>query len=163
MDGAAATSFGFGVCAGSDLVTELPRSRLVGLRQKGFTPAAGRQERGWSAVGEGRKGFAPVTLALHSCRSWAPRNRMLVGWVYLHVRRTSVAPCCTHAHTYTHSCHPARWFWGERRASSFDILNVLLKYRRGFERERERSKHAEGLVLHFEEKAKEKEGCWFTV
>lgn len=41
MDGISVA--GFVVCAGGDLVTELVRSRLVGLWQKGFTPAATRQ------------------------------------------------------------------------------------------------------------------------
>lgn len=156
MDGAAAPGLGFGLCAGGDLVTELLRSRLVGLRQKGFTPAAGRQRAADPAVSEGeRKRFAAVTLALHSRRSGAATGRMWARrCIYMRGGRHSLH--AAHTHVHTRRCHLAQCVEESARVASQRSKPILLEYRRGLEREKHASRGF-GSVLYKKRQKKSRE------
>lgn len=134
MDGAAAPGFGFGLCAGGDLVTELLRSRLVGLRQKGFTPAAGRQRAADPQSAKEREKDSPLSLWLFT---HAAVEQRLTG-----CGSAAVFTCedVTRSTPRTRRCHFAQCFEENARIASQRSKQILLEYRRGLEREKQTSR-----------------------
>lgn len=100
--------FGFGLCAGGDLVTELLRPRLVGLRQKGFTPAAGRQSAADPQSAKEREKDSPLSLWLFT-RAAVERRLTGCGSAGVFTCEEDITRSTTRTHTHAGVILPSVW------------------------------------------------------